>query len=587
MLPGSVVREIGYRWDRRDIAILAGKLPDKFQKPVLKKYQQLFEAPQNVGAGRFSANTFLRETVEATSGAAWRVSSSDDDLCRWAKMRADSCRRVMVSASDLELAWLVISEICQRSGVEPEEVSEKRTVGGAVARMACPLWWRRRVRVTHGRKVEGSAISIGLVGSGAGLYASDETVNRRWQQRGRNRAMLESCLAVNELGQEYTLAQLSDLSVSNPIIRRGELMMRMAGFEQVARRSGHVGEFYTWTCPSRMHRNSDKWDGTTPRQAQQYLCKQWSKARAALSRRDIRLYGFRVAEPHQDGCPHWHMLFFFQEEHAATVRKILGHYALQVDGNEKGAAEHRFTAVTIDWSKGTASGYLAKYVSKNIDAFGIDLVDEDLTGRRDPKECAKRVDAWASCWGVRQFQQVGGPPVTVWRELRRLGETVQSGETIEAARCHADVANWAGFVDVMGGPESPRDAMPVKLHKVASDRPGRYGDGAGDVIIGLAAGSVVIITRVHEWRVEHRNKQAKIDLSGSGSGSSERGFGLQSVAPWSSVNNCTRGENERRCGTTKRDVPKGVSTASFSKSAGGGGGGLRNSHSFGGYSGSG
>lgn len=209
-------------------------------------------------------------------------------------------------------------------------------------------------------------------------------MQRRRQQKRRHKRAMEKITLVNELGEEFNLQELIDKSLANPTNRRYEFMARVRGTEEISKTLGHQAVFYTITCPSRMHSRlsisgdaNPKFDSTNPRQAQKYLTTIWSRMRAQLARDGIDYYGFRVVEPHHDGTPHWHLLLFMAKESVSNVTYVLRDHAMREDGDEKGAEQHRFTEEIIDPKKGSATGYIAKYISKNIDDYGV---DDDLYG---------------------------------------------------------------------------------------------------------------------------------------------------------------------------------------------------------------
>ncbi|MCP6623627.1 replication endonuclease, partial [Klebsiella pneumoniae] len=76
---------------------------------------------------------------------------------------------------------------------------------------------------------------------------------------------------------------------------------------------------------------------------------------------------------------------------------------------EPGAAQYRFTDKPLDEEFGSATGYIAKYISINIDGYGMDGEFDHESGN-PVKELAKRVRAWASRWCIRQFLLIGGAP---------------------------------------------------------------------------------------------------------------------------------------------------------------------------------
>jgi len=415
-------------------------------------------------------------------------------------------------------------------------------VAPATLRMASEKWWKNRLRRVASDWREHLQIAMGNVSKTRTAYASKVCVMEWREQRKRTREFLKGMDLEDEQGNRISLIEKYDGSVANPSIRRGELMNRIDGFEKISNQLGYVGEFYTLTAPSKFHattragyRNT-KWNGSSPADTQSYLTGLWAKIRAKLHRDGIRVFGIRVAEPHHDATPHWHMLMFMLPEDVARVRAIISKYACKEDRQElksDKARKARFHAEAIDPNKGRATGYIAKYISKNIDGFALDGERDDESGEM-LKDSATAVSAWAARWHIRQFQFVGGAPVTVYRELRKMADTETAhGLSIEFALVHdaAHEGDWAGYVNAQGGPFVRRDDLQVRTWYESSDSVNDYGEeivrvkGIYDTEVGDGS---PIITRVVQWKiVPKRAVDLAVDVKGAPAPSR------------SSVNNCT------------------------------------------------
>lgn len=480
-------------------------------------------------------------------------------------------RREGMPASALAGKLNDLAAQCQARPVAPHI-----SLSGRIARMVDAQWWQRNLRRELCRQNEVIEHASGRIRRREQCYVSDHAVRAKARRTKTNRAILEGLEVVNEQGHAVNLAEVADASVSNPRLRRSELMVRCRGFEEMAAAVGHEAVFLTLTCPSRFHRFDAKgatnpaWDAAgrpTPRDGQRYLCRVWARIRAEWKRQGIAPYGFRVAEPHHDGCPHWHILLFapahqvgwFQarrfvadrEDHGTGLVGIAGAYALTDSSGEAGAVKHRFTCERIDTSKGSATGYIAKYIAKNIDGEQEDgsEVGLDFASGTRAVEAAQRVRAWASTHGIRQFQQIGGPSVTVWRELRRLAKGAEDPvlqlDLIEGPRSAADRAMWALFWFLQGGPEVARDALSLRpMYGEAGQ--GKYGDTVTRVrgVLGVYAGEVHRqITRPHTWTVQMAGQAVSDATQAEWTAvlrlrSFEERSG-EAASTWTRVNNCT------------------------------------------------
>ena len=527
-------------------------LPRYVKRRLIRHYIKIFNKKRKDDENNeLFANVWLRDVIKPVQKILadcpfknTKALRRDELIESYAKKAADDCISMVAIVGEsqafndyegnLLFAYNELAAYCADWGIT---APYKRLIDNnqlieaaecAILRMHCEKWWLRKLKRIKDQTNEHILIAIGEVQKKICPYISAQSLSEWNQQQKANRDYLESfeLVSINtcpDTGAEYenivSLKDMADASSSNPKNRFTELMIRCRGLENLALDDGYIGLFVTITTPSQYHAHSEKWNGCSPKEAQAYLVSMWAKIRAELKRKGVVYYGVRVSEPHHDATPHWHMLLFVLPEQGNKLVYTMEDYAMQVDGNEKGAIKHRFTVEIIDPKKGSATGYIAKYLSKNINGEYIEndktKQDGDFDSGKSASEGAKRATAWASRWCIRQFQFFGAEPVTIYREARRLRLTAENAEVEkirQAVESTEKSGKWYAFTKAM---------QESRINLAYEESTNNYGERVKK-IKGLISATGYEETRENSFVLRKRG----------------------SVFPWSPVNNCTTNANE-------------------------------------------
>ena len=435
---------------------------------------------------------------------------------------------------------------------ETNKVSSQ-TIETELLKIVCDKHWFRTLRTAQKRLIEHLAIGCGEVSAKVSPYISKGAFREFKEQRKSNLEYLKQMIIENidDPNEQVELLEMWLRSSGNPAIRYNEMMNRLRGVDEWAEENGYISLFLTMTAPSSFHAthnngtNNKKWQGADPRQTHAYLNKVWVQLRALFAKRGIGFFGMRGVEPHHDATPHWHLLLYINAKDKDEVISLFKSKALELDGDEFGAKKHRCRVDEIDKEKGSAVSYIAKYIAKNIYAGKQKDEDSDEVEGLKLDENVQRVRAWANLWGIRQFQFYGNPPISVWRELRKLEKWQLDDvddKTIADAQAVCDVSCFASYLELQGGAMAKREDQPLCVEYEESE-PNQYGETRKKIVgVKNRFSFASVRTKLKNWVIK---KGTVADVAPDANAETTETNKERSDA-WTCVSNCNRSEIEQK-----------------------------------------
>lgn len=386
--------------------------------------------------------------------------------------RIASC--IEMSQFEIRQLAILLAELQYPSNIEKVNASKKflgsdipgDTLASQFSRCCSAAFWRRALCTRVTRAKEQAFLRLGMLGTKLEKYASDSSIDARElqlknQQKWMNDTYLVPVKPDDAPASRHDHKKIPLVNVvQEPKSRFAKLYSFVKAMELLGEESKLSSAMLTITLESEWHPNpshgTKKWNGKSPREAHQSFCKRWQSIVRDLHRRNIRLSGLRVVEPHGDACPHYHIWLLYRPEHESKIMSVIMQYfplglkiatAVQsADGkvvheqsiyetreelvarlpkvcSAKARAQVVFSKINSNISKGAS--YVTKYLMMtlpvNFENGRKEFNVQDEKNKESKGSSLIRVDSYRSVWGMSRGQLFGvAKCLTVWDQLRKM-----------------------------------------------------------------------------------------------------------------------------------------------------------------------
>ncbi|WP_439863721.1 replication endonuclease [Pseudomonas antarctica] len=248
------------------------------------------------------------------------------------------------------------------------------------------------------------------IGENGEIYCSEELLKYQHEKDVEQQDFVNNTEVIykNELTGEDESIPLAQFALTDER-KASEIYMKVKDLEKEAEKKGYIALFTTFTCPAEFHSNPSTgrncWNGSTPRQASNWLSERLVALNKDRERHSIETLGMWCKEAHKDQCVHMHSMFFVNPSQVDELIDLINKQFSHSPSAVRIVRISKEDAKKAGKKAASPASYITKYVIKSL---------------RDKSIESMKNKAVARLWGYRMYGFFGKTKTMLWRTFDRF-----------------------------------------------------------------------------------------------------------------------------------------------------------------------